>query len=73
MTTHGLQFAPAVSGDERAYMTAYQALADYDTRLRGKMNMELRSTEDSTRRAVGTDGYTGSSGAARAKKAKAAL
>jgi len=72
MTTHGLQFAPAVSGDERAYMTAYQALADYDTRLRGKMNMELRSTEDSTRRAVGTDGYTGSSGAARAKKAKAA-
>ena len=72
MTTHGLQFAPAVPGDERAYMTAYQALADYDTRLRGKMSMEFRSTENATPRAAGSGGSTGSSGAARAKKAKAA-
>jgi hypothetical protein len=30
MTRHGLQFAPAVEGDEPAYVALHQALAEYD-------------------------------------------
>src|SRR5262249_25298856 len=51
MTSHGLRFGPAAPGDEPAYLTTYRALADYDTRLRGKLNTqpELRSAQYSKR------------------------
>jgi hypothetical protein len=47
MSTHGLRFAPAAPGDERAYLTTYRALADYDMRLQAKAGSQsqLRSTQ----------------------------
>jgi hypothetical protein len=47
MSTHGLRFAPAAPGDERAYVTTYRALADYDMRLQAKAGSQsqLRSTQ----------------------------
>jgi hypothetical protein len=43
MTNHGLQFGPAVPGDEGAYQAVQQALARYDTSLRAG---ELRRYSD---------------------------
>ncbi len=43
MTEHGLQFGPAVRGDEGAYNAVHRALARYDMALRGN---ELRRNND---------------------------
>jgi hypothetical protein len=37
MTQDGLQFAPAVSGQQAAYTSVYRAMADYDTQLSSMM------------------------------------
>jgi hypothetical protein len=36
MTTKGLTFAPAVSGDEAAYTALYPALLQYDYAVNGR-------------------------------------
>jgi hypothetical protein len=38
MTRHGLQFAPAVRGQEAAYVALQRAMADYDTELLQRMD-----------------------------------
>jgi hypothetical protein len=41
MTAHGLQFAPAVPGDESAYLALQQALAAYDRAVNPNIEKEV--------------------------------
>jgi hypothetical protein len=43
MSQDGLEFAPAVSGQQTAYVSVYRAMADYDTQLSSMMGRPIGS------------------------------
>jgi hypothetical protein len=46
MTKEGLEFAPAVAGDEAAYLSLHRALATYDVAARGQTGSERKEGKE---------------------------